>query len=110
MKILEEHPELFYLSGSGLSGFVMALLRSGGFTRKNLRMRLAEACMCSMLSSAITMGAHAYGFSYEWAIPIGTFTGFIGTDIIRAFLAGIIEWLKLKYPRLFGKDHSNENY
>lgn len=110
MKILEEHPELFYLSGSGLSGFVMALLRSGGFTRKNLRMRLAEACMCSMLSSAITMGAHAYGFSYEWAIPIGTFTGFIGTDIIRAFLAGIIEWLKLKYPRLFGKGHSNENY
>lgn len=109
MKILEEHPEIFYLSGSGLSGFVMALLRTGGFTRKNLRMRLAEAFMCSMLSSAITMGAHTYGLSYEWAIPIGTFVGFVGTDIIRALLVGAAEWLKLKYPRFFGRERSDED-
>lgn len=31
------------------------MLRSGGFTGKNLRMRLSEAFMCSMLLSALTI-------------------------------------------------------
>lgn len=53
--------------------------------------------MCSMLSSAITIGLVQYfKISYAWSVPIGTFTGFIGVDVIHSAIVGWLTYHALK--------------
>lgn len=96
--ILSGDPELGYLAVGGGLAFVMAFLRSLKFSRKSIALRLVEACMCSMLGTAITIGVVKYGnLDWEWAIPISIFIGFIGTDAIHVAIVG---WLEYSAERL----------
>lgn len=112
-QFLAKSPELIYLTAGGIMAFVMSLLQSGGFTRKNLAVRLSEAVMCSMLSSSITIGSNVwFGWSYELSTPIGAFVGFVGTDFIRALIKGFIiaktdlEKIKISHE----KDKNHDEY
>lgn len=90
-QFLAKSPELFYLGLGSIMAFVMAMLRSGGFTRRDILVRLSEACMCAMMSSAISIGANVWlDWSYELSTPIGTFIGFIGTDFLRTLIKGFV--------------------
>lgn len=97
MRFIEHSPEIFFLLGGSCAAFVMALMRSLRYTRKQLSMRVVEALMCSMLTTAFAMGLKSFwGVSYEWAIPMGTMIGFLGTDFIRAIVAGLLEFYTTK--------------
>lgn len=102
MSSFKTNPELYYTTAGGVMAFVMALLRSGGFTKKRLAVRLTDACMCSMLSSAITLFCVEYwGLSYVYGVPIGTFVGFVGTDFISTLIKG---WVAAKTNNLPPKE------
>ena len=91
MKQFANGPEVFYLGIGSLIAFFMALLRTGGLTRRNLAVRTSEALMCSMLSSSITIGSNVWlGWSYELSTPIGAFVGFVGTEFLRSLLKGFL--------------------
>ena len=89
-----------YLSIAAFFAFIMNLLRTGyAKHRASFGMRLCEAMMCSMLASAITMLAHLHlGLGYEYAMPVGVFTGYLGSDFISATLIGWIKYRKLGMP------------
>lgn len=107
----ENNPVVAYLLGGSLASFIMALLRSGGFTRKNFRVRLSEAFMCSMLSSSLTMVAiHHFDANEYIAMPISVFCGFLGTDYLRALLIGFIEWLKSYFNINTDKKKDTDKY
>lgn len=62
--------------------------------------------MCSMLSSAITLGVVQYAdVSLVWSVPIGTLTGFIGTDVIHSAIVG---WIEYRALQLRAKAHELE--
>lgn len=99
-ELIHGNPEIGYLAAGGASAFVMAILRTQRWTRKRFALRLVEAFMCSMLSTAVSIGLVQYAdVSFLWSIPIGTLTGFIGTDVIHSAIVGWIEYntLKLKH-------------
>lgn len=106
MKNFFEHNSIFtYIIGGSVAAFIMAMLRSGGFTRKNLRIRLSEAFMCSMLSSALTIIAlHHFDVTEYVALPISIFCGFLGTDFIKSILVGWIEYKNIKISKREDKD------
>lgn len=69
-------------------------------------MRLSEAFMCSMLSSALTiMALHHFDVTEYIALPISVFCGFLGTDFIKSLLLGVIEYKSIKIKR----DSKDEN-
>ena len=86
MKYFEQGPELYYLLGGALSAFVMAVMRSFQYTRKQFALRLVEAFMCSMLTASVV-----WNLSYVWAIPAGTVIGFLGTDMIHGIIVSMLE-------------------
>lgn len=89
---LKDHAGLCYMALGCVCGWVMAMLRSGGFTTKDLRSRITDACMCSMLTSALWLvGTYYFHIADELAIPIGTFIGFLGTDFVRLLIKGYIK-------------------
>lgn len=92
MKYFEQGPELYYLLGGALSAFVMAVMRSFQYTRKQFALRLVEAFMCSMLTASFAVSLHVvWNLSYVWAIPAGTVIGFLGTDMIHGIIVGMLE-------------------
>ena len=92
MKYFEQGPELYYLLGGALSAFVMAVMRSFQYTRKQFALRLVEAFMCSMLTASFAVSLHVvWTLSYVWAIPAGTVIGFLGTDMIHGIIVGLLE-------------------
>lgn len=92
MKYFEQGPELYYLLGGALSAFVMAVMRSFQYTRKQFALRLVEAFMCSMLTASFAVSLHVvWNLSYVWAIPAGTVIGFLGTDMIHGIIVGLLE-------------------
>lgn len=93
----EENSEVVYLGAGSLFAFLMAFLRSAKYTKKHFRTRATEGVMCAMLGSAITMGITEYwNLSNFWAMPIGIFIGFLGTDFIHAVIIGLVEYYSLK--------------
>ena len=87
----KDYREIYYLTVGGFMAFFMALMRTGGFTRRHLTMRCSEAIMCSMLASAITISSNVwFAWPYELGTPIGAFVGFIGTDFIRIIIKGYV--------------------
>lgn len=61
-------------------------------TRRSWKVRLAEAFLCSMLSSAIIQIIKIYtDLPPEIAFPVCVFTGFLGTDFIRAIIIAIFK-------------------
>ena len=89
---LKEHIPLVYMAIGCLCGWCMAMLRSGGFSTRNFRSRVADATMCSMLTSALCYVSTVYfHFDDRMAIPIGTFIGFLGTDFIRISINAYIK-------------------
>ena len=61
-------------------------------TRRSWKVRLAEAFLCSMLSSAIIQVIKIFtDLPPEIAFPICVFTGFLGTDFIRALIVAIFK-------------------
>lgn len=95
--LVDGNPELAYFAIGGVSAFVMAIFRTQKWTRKRFAMRLVEGVMCSMLSSAISIGIVQYfDVSFIWSIPIGTFMGFIGTDLIHMVIVGLITYNAMK--------------
>ena len=87
MKYFEQGPELYYLLGGALSAFVMAVMRSFQYTRKQFALRLVEAFMCSMLTASFAASLHVvWTLSYVWSIPAGTVIGFLGTDKIHGII------------------------
>ena len=92
MKYFEQGPELYYLLGGALSAFVMAVMRSFQYTRKQFALRLVEAFMCSMLTASFAVSLHVvWNLSYVWAIPAGTVIGFLGTDMIHGIIVSMLE-------------------
>lgn len=103
---LENNSFFAYILGGSVAAFIMAMLRSGGFSKKNLRMRLSEAFMCSMLSSALTiMALHHFDVTEYIALPISVFCGFLGTDFIKSLLVGWIEYKNIRIK----KENDNES-
>lgn len=97
---LTGNPEIVFALGGAVSSFIMAFLRSIKMTRKRFVLRMVEAFMCSMLSSAISIGIVQYfHVSYIWSIPIGTLVGFIGTDVIHSAIVGWIAYNELKLKK-----------
>lgn len=95
--LIDGNPELVFAAGGVASSFMMAILRSMKYTRKKFILRLVEAVMCSMLSSAISIGIVQYfQVSFIWSIPIGTLVGFVGTDVIHSAIVGWIEYRAMK--------------
>lgn len=91
MKYLEG-PELYYLLGGALAAFLMAVMRSFQYTRKQFALRLVEAFMCSMLTASFAVSLNAFWeLSYVWAIPAGTVIGFLGTDLIHGVIVSVLE-------------------
>lgn len=98
MKIFEQDPELFYLVGGATAAFVMAVLRSFQYTRKQFVLRLTEAFMCSMLTASFAVSLHAFwSLSFVMAIPLGTVIGFLGTDLIHGIIVGLLEFYASKH-------------
>ena len=61
-------------------------------TRRSWKVRLAEAFLCSMLSSAIIQVIRIFtNLPPEIAFPVCVFTGFLGTDFIRAVIVSIFK-------------------
>lgn len=61
-------------------------------TRRSWKVRLAEAFLCSMLSSAIIQVIRIFtDLPPEIAFPVCVFTGFLGTDFIRAVIVSIFK-------------------
>lgn len=61
-------------------------------TRRSWKVRLAEAFLCSMLSSAIIQVIRIFtDLPPEIAFPVCVFTGFLGTDFIRALIVSIFK-------------------
>lgn len=101
----EENSEVVYLGAGSFFAFCMALLRSAKYTKKHFITRLTEALMCSMLASALVIGLVEYfHVSFIWAIPVGTFIGFVGTDFIHAVIVGLVEYHALKNQGKLNKD------
>lgn len=97
MKYLEQGPELYYLLGGALAAFVMAVMRSFQYTRKQFALRLVEAFMCSMLTASFAVSLHAFwDLSFVWAIPAGTVIGFLGTDLIHGLIVSMLEFYATK--------------
>lgn len=92
MKYFEQGPELYYLLGGALAAFLMAVMRSFQYTRKQFVLRLVEAFMCSMLTASFAVSLNAFwALSYVWAIPAGTVIGFLGTDLIHGLIVSLLE-------------------
>lgn len=55
--------------------------------------------MCSMLASSLTMLAHLHlEMGIEYAMPVGTLVGYLGSDFISAVLIGWIKYRRLGFP------------
>ena len=81
---IKDHIPLVYMGIGCICGWIMAMLRSGGFTTRNFQSRVTDATMCSMLTSALCYVSTVYfHLDDRLAIPIGTFIGFLVTDFIR---------------------------
>ncbi len=92
MEWFKEHAGYAYMIVGCICAWVMAMLRSGGFTTKDLRSRLTEACMCSMLTSALWFISTGYlHLDDRLVIPIGTFVGFLGTYFVRTIIDGLVK-------------------
>lgn len=89
---IKEHIPFVYMGIGCVCGWCMAMLRSGGFTTRDFRSRVADATMCSMLTSALCYISTVYfHLDDRLAIPIGTFVGFLGTDFIRIVIKTIFK-------------------
>ncbi len=98
MKVFGQDPELFYLAGGAAAAFVMAVLRSFQYTRKQFVLRLVEAFMCSMLTASFAVSLHAFwDLSFVTAIPLGTVIGFLGTDLIHGIIVSLLEFYTSKH-------------
>lgn len=54
--------------------------------------RVCEAGTCALVSTMLAQAGNLYlGLSPDWAMPLGTFVGWIGTAEIKTLLAQFIE-------------------
>ena len=89
---IKEHDILSYSFLCGVCAFLMAFLRTGGFTTRNLSARLTEMCMCSMISGTSGVFLLRYfSVPVEILLPIGTAIGYLGTDFYKSLIKSIIE-------------------
>lgn len=91
-ELLKENGEVVYSLASGLCAFVMAFLRTGGFTRKDLSTRITECFMCSMISATSGLFIMNYfNLSVEVLLPLGTAIGYIGTGCITGLVKSVVK-------------------
>lgn len=89
MNWLKDNALGFYLLLSGVCAFVMAMLRTGGFTWSHFRERLTESLMCVMVGTALILFSYNYFHApLELAAPISILVGLVGTDFIRSLIIG----------------------
>ncbi len=84
LDFIGDHTELFYTGLAGVFGFFSAYLRSAiQDPDKSKRVRISEALLCSMFSSALVQLGYVYfAMPLDLAMPVGVFAGYMGAPAI----------------------------
>ena len=70
----------------------MAGLRTFSNKQMTRAAKFAEAATCAGLSTAISEACTLYlAWPENWAVPIGVFVGWLGTDTLRSALAKLFD-------------------
>lgn len=87
----EYTPHVPLIAGA-VAGGVMAWLRNFSNKQMTRAAKLAEAATCAGLSTAISEACTLYlSWPENWAVPIGVFVGWLGTDTLRSALAKLFD-------------------
>ncbi len=92
--------DLLYIGLGALMSFVVALLRQLKANTKWLT-KIVESLTCSFLSTGCSMACHGmFGWSYEYAMPIGIFIGALGSSYVIGIASN---WVEAKTESTKGK-------
>lgn len=94
MSWLSEYTPHVPLIAGAVAGGIMAGLRTFSNKQMTRAAKFAEAATCAGLSTAISEACSLYlGWPENWAVPIGVFVGWLGTNTLRDALSKLFEKL-----------------
>ena len=84
-------PHVLLLAGAVASAW-MSWLRLSRMKSMRFKVKCIEALTCSGLSTGLTeVVILHFGWSADWAVPIGVFCGYLGADRLTAMITRFFE-------------------